>query len=334
MSCCWPPRFCCSRPNAEEMSLALASPARQWSGMALVLSQTRSIWIAAVVAGFICSGNGISGLRWRCRSCWCLGFLVAARRCTGAGAIHSASADADRFERASHRLLAHRLADDQGPSRRGRRTRRDRKPERLRFLCAGRYPLAVARRLVRASAQYLYSLRRRTRHSGGAVSDRRAAAGALWISAGLCAVCRAGRSDRRFLLQAAIACVIGTMVSGVFEMNLGDTEVLTMFLAIVCLGYLAADTRITQEIRHPDILSFRNPQSGVSNKMLSATQLRPGMVIKFNNELYSVFSVNHRTPGQSARLRAGQNAQPAQRLHDGAPLLFRRQSGEGHSRRA
>jgi elongation factor P len=31
--------------------------------------------------------------------------------------------------------------------------------------------------------------------------------------------------------------------------------------------------------------------------MVSATQLRPGMVIKFNNELYSIFSVNHRTPG-------------------------------------
>ncbi len=31
--------------------------------------------------------------------------------------------------------------------------------------------------------------------------------------------------------------------------------------------------------------------------MLSATQLRPGMVIKFNNDLFSIFSVNHRTPG-------------------------------------
>ena len=31
--------------------------------------------------------------------------------------------------------------------------------------------------------------------------------------------------------------------------------------------------------------------------MISATQMRPGMVIKFNNELYSIFSVNHRTPG-------------------------------------
>src|SRR6266576_2063303 len=31
--------------------------------------------------------------------------------------------------------------------------------------------------------------------------------------------------------------------------------------------------------------------------MIASTQLRPGMVIKFNNDLYSIFSVNHRTPG-------------------------------------
>jgi elongation factor P len=31
--------------------------------------------------------------------------------------------------------------------------------------------------------------------------------------------------------------------------------------------------------------------------MISATQMRPGMVIRFNNELYSIFSVFHRTPG-------------------------------------
>ncbi|HEX3878539.1 MAG TPA: elongation factor P [Bryobacteraceae bacterium] len=31
--------------------------------------------------------------------------------------------------------------------------------------------------------------------------------------------------------------------------------------------------------------------------MISATQMRSGMVIKFNNELHSVFSVTHRTPG-------------------------------------
>jgi elongation factor P len=31
--------------------------------------------------------------------------------------------------------------------------------------------------------------------------------------------------------------------------------------------------------------------------MLSATQLRPGMIIKFNNDLYSIFKTEHRTPG-------------------------------------
>src|SRR6266513_3745841 len=42
--------------------------------------------------------------------------------------------------------------------------------------------------------------------------------------------------------------------------------------------------------------------------MIASTQLRPGMVIKFNNDLFSIFSVNHRTPGNlrgfvQARLR-------------------------------
>ncbi|HKW65680.1 MAG TPA: hypothetical protein VJP04_00240, partial [Terriglobales bacterium] len=30
---------------------------------------------------------------------------------------------------------------------------------------------------------------------------------------------------------------------------------------------------------------------------IPATQLRPGMVIKHNNDLHAVFSVEHRTPG-------------------------------------
>ena len=31
--------------------------------------------------------------------------------------------------------------------------------------------------------------------------------------------------------------------------------------------------------------------------MIPATKMRPGMVVKFNNDLFSIFSVNHRTPG-------------------------------------
>ena len=44
-------------------------------------------------------------------------------------------------------------------------------------------------------------------------------------------------------------------------------------------------------------LQPQSDQSGVLSKMLSATQIRPGMVIKFNNELYSIFAMTHRTPG-------------------------------------
>jgi elongation factor P len=31
--------------------------------------------------------------------------------------------------------------------------------------------------------------------------------------------------------------------------------------------------------------------------MIASTKLRPGMVVKFNKDLFSIFSVNHRTPG-------------------------------------
>lgn len=50
-----------------------------------------------------------------------------------------------------------------------------------------------------------------------------------------------GRSAQRFLLHAGIACIIGTMAAGYFEYNLNDTEVLTVFLGIMCVGYLAVE---------------------------------------------------------------------------------------------
>ena len=47
-----------------------------------------------------------------------------------------------------------------------------------------------------------------------------------------------GRSVERFLLHGAIAAMIGIMVSGLYEVNLGDTEVLTAFLIVLACGYL------------------------------------------------------------------------------------------------
>ena len=49
-----------------------------------------------------------------------------------------------------------------------------------------------------------------------------------------------GRSDQRFLLYWASATVIGTMVVGISDVNLGLTDELTMFLVVMCLGYTAS----------------------------------------------------------------------------------------------
>lgn len=51
----------------------------------------------------------------------------------------------------------------------------------------------------------------------------------------------AGRSDIRFLLHGGIAVVIAILVEGFADVNLGDSEVLTMFLVVVGLGYVALD---------------------------------------------------------------------------------------------
>jgi putative inorganic carbon (HCO3(-)) transporter len=55
-----------------------------------------------------------------------------------------------------------------------------------------------------------------------------------------------GRSTERYLLQAAIAFIIGTAVGGITEYNLNDSEVLTMFLTMMCLGYTAASPHTPQ----------------------------------------------------------------------------------------
>jgi hypothetical protein len=46
---------------------------------------------------------------------------------------------------------------------------------------------------------------------------------------------------RRATLEGALAVVIAIMIEGFFELNLGDSEVLAMFLAVVALGYIAAE---------------------------------------------------------------------------------------------
>lgn len=53
-----------------------------------------------------------------------------------------------------------------------------------------------------------------------------------------------GRNNRRFLLHGGIAVVIAVMVEGFVEVNLGDSEVLTMFLVVTACGYLALEKEV------------------------------------------------------------------------------------------
>lgn len=50
-----------------------------------------------------------------------------------------------------------------------------------------------------------------------------------------------GPSSERFLLHAGIAVTVGIMVGGWWELNLGDSEVLTLFLTTTTCGYIAVD---------------------------------------------------------------------------------------------
>ncbi|HLK62467.1 MAG TPA: O-antigen ligase family protein [Bryobacteraceae bacterium] len=50
-----------------------------------------------------------------------------------------------------------------------------------------------------------------------------------------------GPSNRRFLLHGGIAVVLATLTEGLAEYNLGDSEVLTMFLVVVACGYLSLE---------------------------------------------------------------------------------------------
>jgi O-antigen ligase len=56
------------------------------------------------------------------------------------------------------------------------------------------------------------------------------------------------RSDELFVLHGAVAVIIGVLVGGLFEYNLGDSEVLMMFVAVVGLAYSALEQARYREL--------------------------------------------------------------------------------------
>ena len=71
-----------------------------------------------------------------------------------------------------------------------------------------------------------------------------AALALLWLLFRVLGDCRAalarvprGRNDDRFLLHAALAATLAVMIVGCFDLTLGDSEILAVYLAIVAMGY-------------------------------------------------------------------------------------------------
>jgi putative inorganic carbon (HCO3(-)) transporter len=59
------------------------------------------------------------------------------------------------------------------------------------------------------------------------------------------------RSVQLFILHGTIAVTIGVLIGGLFEYNLGDSEVLMMFVSVVALGYAALENLKTEPPASP-----------------------------------------------------------------------------------
>ncbi len=53
---------------------------------------------------------------------------------------------------------------------------------------------------------------------------------------------KSAEPEARFVLHGAIAAILALLAEGYTEYNLGDSEVLTMFLAVVAFGYIASES--------------------------------------------------------------------------------------------
>ncbi len=62
----------------------------------------------------------------------------------------------------------------------------------------------------------------------------------LWDFAGALRS-KIGDTEARFVLHGAIAAILAILAEGFLEYNLGDSEVLTLFLAVVAFGYVARE---------------------------------------------------------------------------------------------
>lgn len=77
--------------------------------------------------------------------------------------------------------------------------------------------------------------------------------------------------DRRFLLHAAIAVMIAVLAAGWYEHNLGDGEILTLFLAICACAYCGA-----ARVKWPLGEGTEDAASGISAGPVAGTEIHRG----------------------------------------------------------
>jgi O-antigen ligase len=208
-----------------------------WTGAlllvgSLLVSFTRSIWLATGAAGLYLVWQ------WRRKLLWLAPVVAAAVLVAAPGAVRkrlesmvatggdqSTSARLIMW-RTGWRMIQARPLVGVGPEQVG--------PQ------FGRYQPAHVRELPPAFYAHLHSLYIHYAAERGLP----ALAAILWLLGKvlrdhLRALRRGVRGENRFIVQAVVAVAIGVVVEGFFELNLGDSEVLTVFLTQVSLGYAA-----------------------------------------------------------------------------------------------
>lgn len=200
----------------------------------LLVSFTRSIWLATAVAALYLVWQ------WRKKLLWGAPVAVAVVLAAAPGAVKrrlesmttvrgdkSASARIIMWRTGWRMIRAHPLLGV-GPQQVG--------PQ------FGRYQPADVKELPEAFYEHLHSLYIHYAAERGLP----ALAAILWLLGMVLrdhrrALRRGIGDENRFLVQAVVAVTIAVVVEGFFELNLGDSEVLTVFLTVVSLGYTAIE---------------------------------------------------------------------------------------------
>ena len=219
-------------------------------GAAIILGWTRSIWIASVPAILYLVWF------WRPKLIWLAPLAIAAAFIAAPGDTHDRIASFISPHGATdsnqHRLVTFRT----GLAMIKRHPWFGLGPEQIGKQFAAYTPADIPRPLPAGFYGHLHNIYLQYAAERGIP----ALIAVLWLIGLLVLDCarhlrqlRPGRSQERFVLQAAIAFTIAILIEGFFEFNLGDSEVLMMFVTVAGLAYAAirqpVPTPIASEIR-------------------------------------------------------------------------------------